>query len=594
MLYSKLFGKTSKTVSEDANISTKYLVQGGYIRESVAGRFFILPLGWRVMSKIMKIVKEEMDAIGSQEMITPTLHPLELWAETNRTNTAGFELMKVTDRRGVEFALGGTAEEMFVDLIRKFNLSYRDLPVDLYQFSTKFRDEMRARGGLLRVREFIMKDAYSFDTDAEKFKITYQRYSEAYTRIYNRLGLKTYVVAADNGYIGGEYCHEYVVECAAGESTFFTTDDESYVAHEDVAQFARVPANAGEEMKPFEIIAQPAWVQTMEHNVKHYGKPLSNYLKNVVYKHRVSGQIVIAVLTGDLEVNKTKLEHAIKAVGQLEDATPEDLASMGTKTGYVHSRGHKVIQNSKLKVTSSDVIPDMRNSEIRDLSQKQILYVGDVVLKDARNLIGGHKEDATDTINVNHGRDFTCDVIADIALAKDGALSPEGKIMHMKRGIEVGNIFQLGHHYSTLMKGAEFVNEKGEKIPHYMGCYGIGIGRTLATVIETSSDAKGIVWPESVAPYKVHLIGLDMQDESIKSKVDKVYADLQKQYGDEVLFDDRDARAGEKFADADLIGCPIRLVISKRTPEGMVEMKKRSEKESKLMPIADLCNSPLR
>lgn len=570
MLYSHLFGKTSKTVSEDTNVSTKYLIQGGYIRESVAGRFFILPLGWRVMSKIMKIVKEEMDAIGSQEMIAPTLHPLELWAETNRTNTAGFELMKVTDRRGAEFALGGTAEEMFVDLIRKFNLSYRDLPVDLYQFSTKFRDEMRARGGLLRVREFIMKDAYSFDTDAEKFKITYQRYGEAYTRIFNRLGLKTYVVAADNGYIGGEYCHEYVVECAAGESTFFTTDDESYVAHEDVAQFARVPANADEEMKPFEIIAQPAWVQTMEHNVKHYGKPLHTYLKNVVYKHRVTGQIVIAVLTGDLEVNKTKLEQAIKAVGQLEDATAEDLASMGTKTGYVHSWGHNASRQSSVE------------------SQKSVMYVGDMVLKDARNLIGGQKEEATDSVNVNYGRDFTCDVLADIALAKDGDQTADGKVLHQKKGIEVGNIFQLGHHYTTLMKGAEFVNEKGEKVPHYMGCYGIGIGRTLATIIETLSDDRGIMWPESVAPYKVHLIGLDMQDESIKLKVHKVYTDLKEKFGDEVLFDDRDVRAGEKFADADLIGCPIRLVISKRTPEGMVEMKKRNEKESKLMPIADL------
>lgn len=570
MLYSKLFGKTSKTVSDDTNISTKYLVQGGYIRESVAGRFFILPLGWRVMSKIMKIVKEEMDSIGSQEMITPTLHPLELWAETNRTNTTGFELMKVTDRRGAEFALGGTAEEMFVDLIRKFNLSYRDLPVDLYQFSTKFRDEMRARGGLLRVREFIMKDAYSFDTDADTFQKTYLRYRDAYTRIFNRLGLKTYIVAADNGYIGGEYCHEYVVESPVGESTFFTTDDETYVAHEDVAQFRREPANASEELKPLETIPQPAWVQTMEHNAKHYGKPLSHYLKNVVYKHRVTGQIVIAVLTGDLEVNKTKLEQAIKAVGQLEDATVEDLASIGTKTGYVHSWGHDISRQSTVD------------------SLKPVLYVGDLVLKDARNLIGGQKEDTTDTIHVNHGRDFTCDVIADIALAKDGALSPEGKVMHMKKGIEVGNIFQLGHHYTTLMKGAEFVNEKGEKVPHYMGCYGIGIGRTLATVIETHSDAKGIVWPESIAPYKVHLIGLDMQDESIKSKVYKVYTDLQKQYGDDVLFDDRDARAGEKFADADLIGCPIRLVISKRTPDGMVEMKLRGEKEAKMIEIISL------
>ena len=569
MFYSKLFGKTSKTAADESNISTKFLIQGGFMRESTAGRFFFLPLGWRVMQKIMKVIKEEMDALGGQEMISPILHPLELWQETNRTNTAGFELMKVKDRRGAEFALGGTAEEMFVDVMRKFNISYRDLPIDIYQFSTKFRDEMRARGGLLRVREFVMKDAYSFDTDAETFQSTYAKYSDAYTRIFERLGLKTYRVAADNGYIGGEYCHEYVVESGAGESKFFMTDDGGYVAHEDVATFARDTANTDEEMKPFEIIDQPTWVQTMEQNEKHYKRSAKYFLKNVVYKHRVTGQIVIAVMTGDLEVNKIKLEQAIKAVGQLEDATPEDLEAMGTKTGYVHSWGHNISQKSKVE------------------GLKSVLYVGDIVLNEARNLIGGQKEDLTDSRNVNHGRDFTCDIIADIALAKDGDKTIDGKVLHLKKGIEVGNIFQLGRHYSSLMKGAEYVSEKGEKVPYYMGCYGIGVGRTLATVIEAHHDDRGIIWPESTAPYKFHLIGLDMQDESIKSKVHKVYKVLSDKYGDEVLFDDRDARAGEKFADADLIGCPIRLVVGKKSGD-QVEMKKRGEKESALVDVADL------
>jgi prolyl-tRNA synthetase len=277
-------------------------------------------------------------------------------------------------------------------------------------------------------------------------------------------------------------------------------------------------------------------------------------------------------MTGDLEVNKIKLEQAIKVVGQLEDATPEDLEAMGTKTGYVHSWGHEIKAPS---------------SKLQAPSKKSVLYVGDIVLNDARNLIGGQKEDLTDSRNVNHGRDFTCDIIADIALAKDGDKTVDGKVLHLKKGIEVGNVFQLGRHYSSLMKGAEYVSEKGEKVPYYMGCYGIGVGRTLAAVIEVNHDDRGIVWPESTAPYKFHLIGLDMQDESIKSKVHKVYKALLEKYGDEVLFDDRDARAGEKFADADLIGCPIRLVVGKKSGD-QVEMKKRGEKESALVDVTDL------
>lgn len=240
MLYSKLFGKTNKQPPADANYAShKLLHQAGYIRESTAGRYYFLPLGMKVQQKIMQIIKEEMDKAGAQEMLSPVLHPLSLWKETNRTKTTGFELMSIKDRRDFEFALGGTAEEMFVDVVRKFQISYKDLPFNIYQFSIKFRDEMRARGGLLRVREFIMKDAYSFDKNEEEFKKEYKSMWNTYSRIFERLGLKTFVVESDNGYIGGEYCHEFVVESEIGESKFLMTEDGKYAAHEDVAKFIK-------------------------------------------------------------------------------------------------------------------------------------------------------------------------------------------------------------------------------------------------------------------------------------------------------------------------------------------------------------------
>ena len=343
MLYSKLFGKTLRGDKQEGSafMSHQLLIKAGFIAESVAGRYYYLPLGWRVHDKIKQVIKEEMDKSGAQEMITPTLHPLELWAETNRTSTTGFELMQVKDRRGAHFALGGTAEEMFVDLVRKMQISYRDLPFNIYQFSTKFRDELRARGGLLRVREFVMKDAYSFHADEEDFKREYKLMEKTYMKIYNRLGLNAKVVLADNGYIGGEYCHEFQVECPVGEGRFFENEDGSYVAHEDVATFKRDEINPDDEIKDFEIVKQPKWVKTTEDSMKYYGLPASRFMKNVVYKNITTGEIVIATIRGDLEVNKTKLEKVLDAVGQLEAASEEDLASIGTKPGYVHSWGLK-------------------------------------------------------------------------------------------------------------------------------------------------------------------------------------------------------------------------------------------------------------
>lgn len=555
MLQSRLFGKTSKTVSSDLKVAShKYLQQGGFIRESVAGRYYFLPLGIKVRDNIARIIEEEMNKAGAQKMITPTLHPLELWKETNRTDTAGFELMTLEDRRGSSFALGGTAEEMIVDLVRGYNMSYKDLPFNIYQFSSKFRDELRARGGLLRVREFVMKDGYSFHATEECFKKEYQIMWDTYTRIFERLGMKSYAVEADNGYIGGDYCHEFVVECEVGESTFFVSEDEKYVAHEDVAKFKREEINPNDQVKELEIIEQPEWVHTMEDVKKHYGVEASMCLKNVVYKNRVTKEIVIATLRGDLEVNKTKLEQVLDMVGTLEDATTEDLASIGTKAGYVHSWGHKGCR-----------------------------YIGDLSLRTVKNFIGGQKEEKTDSINVNYGRDFEHEITADIAIAKSGFLTEDGKQkLSEKKGVEVGNIFQLGKHYSSKMN-ATFVDDKGKNVEYYMGCYGIGLGRNLATIVEKHHDDKGIIWPEQVAPFKVHLIGIAGKDGSAQEEIDAFYAQLQEK-GIEVLYDDRDLNPGGKFADADLIGCPYRVVVSPKTIElGKVELKKRNEKEAQMV-----------
>lgn len=551
MKFSQLFGKPTKDTIKSEFISHEYLVKGGFIRESVAGRYFFLPLGMRVRNKVIVIIREEMNTAGAQEMLSPTLHPIELWQETNRDNAGNFGLMNVTDRRGGVFALGGTAEEMFADVVRKFQISYKDLPFNVYQFSTKFRDELRARGGLLRTREFTMKDAYSFDVNEEAFRNTYQTMADTYTRIFDRVGLTTKMVAADNGYIGGEYCHEFIAESGDGESRYLESEDGQYIAHEDVATFALLDMNPEEEILPLEEIEQPAWVRTMEDNKKHYGEPSWRYLKNVVYKNISSGEIVIVTIRGDLDVNKTKLEKVLGAVELLEEATSEDLARIGTKPGYVHAWGHNAT------------------------------YIADNSLKTVRNFIGGQKEETTDTIHVNYGRDFRHDIEADVALAQEGYITAEGEhVLIEKKGIEVGNIFQLGTHYSQKMADVVYTDENGTKQLLYMGCYGIGVERTLATVVEMHHDDRGIIWPKAIAPYHIHIVSLHTSDDEVFKTAGELYSSLV-QHGVDVLFDDRtDVSAGEKFADADLIGIPYRVTISKKTLEqGNYEVKDRASGE---------------
>ncbi len=564
MLYSKLFGKTEKKAPADAvYTSHKLLHQAGFVRESTAGRYFFLPLGMIVQHKIMKLIKEEMDKTGAQEMLSPVLHPLSLWKETNRTKTTGFELTVLKDRREFEYALGGTAEEMFVDVMRKFQISYKDLPINIYQFSTKFRDELRARGGLLRVREFIMKDAYSFDKNEEEFKKEYKKMWQTYETIFKRLGLKTYVVESDNGYIGGEYCHEFVVESEIGESKFFMTEDGSYAAHEEVAVAIKEKKNIDEIEQPLQEVHAERGT-TMTDGEKLHNKPLWQQIKDVLFVDE-TGRFILAIIRGDYDVNETKLKHVTNSI-TLRHATEDEIRNkIHSEPGFISPAG------------------------IKDLVEKDIKFiiVADDSLRTIKNAYGGANKKHTDLLNMNIDRDYKADIEADIALVRVGDTAKNGQKLVTKKGIEVGNIFQLGYHYTTKMKNAMFVDQDGKTKPYYMGCYGIGIGRTLAALVEVYNDERGIMWPQNIAPFAVHLIGLDLKDEEIKKKTYSVYEQLMS-HNIEVLFDDRvDTGAGGKFADADLIGIPHRLVISKRSGD-KIEYKKRTEKTAELLSLENI------
>lgn len=556
MRLTQLFGKTSKTEGTDYKIdSHRLLTQGGFIRESTAGRYYLLPLGIKVHQNIERVVRKHMNAAGAQELIMPVLHPLELWRETNRTNTAGFELMQITDRRDAEFALGGTAEEMAVDLVRKFNLSYRDLPFNIYQFSMKFRDEMRARGGLLRVREFVMKDAYSFGTE-EQFKDTYDQMAKTYTAIFKDLGIESEMVAADNGYIGGEYCHEFIMESPAGESRYFVNTHTGEAAHEDVAVVQATDQNLSDQPLPLEVVDANRG-KTMEDGANFHKLPMWQQLKDVLYFDERGKRYILAVIRGDFDVNETKLMHVAEA-WDLRLATDEEIRDdLGSEPGFISPVGF-VKQGSK--------------------SGFPVIIVADKSLRTIRNAYGGANQKNRDSLNVNIDRDYQPDLEGDIALARASDQFIE------KRGIEVGNIFQLGYHYSNLMEGAEYTDAQGDRKKYYMGCYGIGIGRTMAAIVEKHHDDKGIAWPRNVAPALVYIARLS-DKESVVKQADELY-DTLTSAGVEVLYDDRDIRPGAKFADADLLGIPYRIVVSEKTAvDGTYELKERTQTEPQLVSL---------
>ncbi|MFW6110247.1 MAG: proline--tRNA ligase [Patescibacteria group bacterium] len=562
MRYSNLFGKTVKTVPRDLQAkSHQFLYQGGFIRQISAGRYAFLPLGFRVWEKIRNVIKKEMEDLGCQQVRVPTLHPLEIWQVTSRDQAFGEEMLLVEDHQGAGFVVGATAEGVMVELVKKFSLSYRDLPLLIYQFSQKFRDEKRPRGGLLRVREFMMKDAYSFCSTEEKALEIYQKFFSAYQRIAEKLDLDVIPVQSDSGALGGDYNHEFIVPSEVGEARIFVCDNCGYSASEERAEFERVDYTDKEEQLPLENVEQPAWVKTMEDNQKFYGEPLYKYLKNVVYK-TPEDEIVIASVRGDQEVNEAKLARLLD-VPALFPAEEEDLQKIGTKPGYVHSWGIE-----------------------------GVTYVGDIGLTKVHNFIGGHKEETTDTRNVNYGRDFSYELLGDIVNAYDGAPCTQCNTgnLRMQRGIELGHCFKQDHFYTGPQEGT-FVNADGEEEPLWMGAYGIGLGRALATVVETHCDNKGIIWPENIAPYTVHLLTLNLENEAVEPYAEEVYKNLLSA-GVEVLYDDRAQSAGEKFSDADLIGIPWRVVVSSATEgKGKVEVKRRGEDSEELMSVQELIGS---
>jgi prolyl-tRNA synthetase len=556
MKYSEFFGRTMKTIPGDAKIAShQLLVKGGFIRRISTGRWAFLPLGIRVWEKIYQVIDEEMQAMDCQKLVIPALHPIEIWRATNRDQAFGEEMLVVDDHHGATFALGATGEGVMVELVKMFSPSYKDLPLLIYQFSQKFRDDKRPRGGIMRVREFMMKDAYSFcETEKQAFEV-YQKFYDAYLRIAKRLELKVTPAEADSGAIGGDLSHEFQVESSDGDQTYFVCDQCGYAANIEKAEFKRAPLNLEEKKKPFKIIDQPEWVCTMEDNVKHYGEPKWRYLKNVVYKDE-KGKIYIASLRGDQEVNEFKLKRAL-GVDVLEPADDQDLEKIGTKRGYVHSWGIK-----------------------------GVTFIGDLGLPMVKNYIGGQKEKKTDSANVNYGRDFKYKLLADIAEASEDDPCPRCKAGKLKKktGFEWGHCFKFDHFYTGPQEGY-FTDKKGKKKPMWMGSYGIGVGRSMACIVETHHDKKGIIWPKSVAPYQVQLLVIG-ETQKVKRGGDQAYGKLSRE-GIEVLYDDReDISAGEKFADADLIGIPVRLVISEKT-KNKVEWKERDKKKTELLVLKE-------
>ena len=555
MRYSRIFGKTLRQAPAEAeSVSHQLLLRAGMIAQEAAGIYSYLPLGWRVLKKIENIVRDEMDKAGGQEVMLPVLQPLELWQQSGRDVSFGKSLFTLTDRKEHMLALGPTHEEVVADLARRYVQSYRDLPLLPYQIQTKLRDEPRPRAGLLRVREFIMKDLYSLDVDEAGLHESYQKMCRAYKNIYARLCLPALMVEADSGAIGGKDSHEFMILTEDGEDEVIHCSDCGYAANAEKAQFAKTRTDT-EPLLPLEQVATPA-TKTIEEVAGFLGVSSSQTLKAVFYY--ADGEFVFVVIRGDLEVNETKLRNVLKS-SELRLATDTEVNGAGLVAGFASPIGAKGV-----KVVADDSIT-----------------LG-------FNLIAGANKPGYHFRNANYPRDFQADLMTDIALARaeDSCLKCGGKLS-LSRGIEVGHVFKLGTFISERF-GASFLDSDGKSRPIVMGSYGIGLGRLLAAIVEQSHDDKGIIWPLSVAPYQVHLCPLSLDKPAVAPTAERLYQELQKE-GVEVLFDDRDDSPGIKFNDADLLGIPLRLTLSPRTLQSQsVEAKWRTEKETQLLPLDNL------
>ncbi len=557
MHLSKLFGRTLREIPAEAdNLSHQLLVRAGMIQQVAAGVYAYLPLGWRVLRKIENIIREEMDGIGGQELMMPSLQPLELWEQSGRLPSFGKTIFTITDRKEHKLVLGPTHEEVITELVRRYVQSYRDLPLLSYQIQNKFRDEPRPRSGLLRVREFIMKDLYSFDLNEADLEISYQKMIQAYKNIYSRCGLPSIIVEADSGAIGGKTSHEFMLIADTGEDEIINCSDCDYAANAEKAQSVKLKLDI-KPLLPVEEISTPN-IKTIEEVADFIGVPRSHTLKAVFYS--ADNELIFVVIRGDLEVNETKLKNLLKCT-ELRLATEPEVKTAGLVAGSASAIGLKGI-----KIVADDSIT-----------------LGS-------NFVAGANKHDTHLKNVNYPRDFKVELIADITMARAGNGCPRcgGKLLS-RHGIEVGHVFKLGTFLSEKL-GAFYLDQNGVSKPICMGSYGIGLGRLMAAAVEQNHDDKGIIWPLPIAPYQIHLCALHIEDTNVIENSERLYAGLTDD-GFEVLYDDRSESPGVKFNDADLLGIPLRLTISPRTLQTRsVEMKWRKEKESRLLPLEGITN----
>ncbi|WP_295232938.1 proline--tRNA ligase [Veillonella sp.] len=553
MLATKLYAPTLREVPSDADVvSQQLMLRAGFMRKTANGLYSFLPLGWRSIKKIEAIVREEMDRASAQEIMMPILQPAEIWKESGRWNAYGAEMMRINDRHDNEFCLGPTHEEMITTLVKNEINSYRQLPVNLYQIQSKFRDERRPRYGLMRSREFIMKDAYSFDVDEAGLDESYKSMYDAYTRIFTRCGLTFRPVEADSGAIGGSGTHEFMAIAEAGEADIVYCTKCDYAANIEIGK-PGIMKQEEEALQELSVVDTPN-ASTIEAVAEMLNLPLHKTIKAVVFS--IDGKVVLAIVRGDHEVNEVAVQHAVLGSVEPEMATPEELEKVGLTAGFISPVGLKQTEEFAIVVDES--------------------------VMETYNVCGGANKKDAHYININPKRDFNVEdiIVAPIRLITDDDVCPTcgGTLEHAK-GIEVGQVFKLGTKYSEALQ-ATFLDQNGRPNPMIMGCYGIGVSRTLAAAIEQYHDENGIIWPRAIAPFEAVIVPINAKDEALMSTSQTIYTALQ-DAGVDVLLDDRKDRAGVKFKDADLIGYPLRITVSKNTLENNeVEIQIRKSGEA--------------
>lgn len=555
MKQSKVFIPTRRDVPAEAEaLSHQLLLKAGLIKQSTSGIYSYLPLASRVLNNISKIIREEMESIDAVEILMPALQQAELWEESGRWGAYGPELMRLKDRNGREFALGPTHEEVVTSIVRDELKSYKQLPLTLFQIQSKFRDEKRPRFGLLRGREFIMKDAYSFHADEASLDETYQDMYNAYDRIFKRVGINARPVVADSGAIGGNHTHEFMALSEIGEDTIVYSEHSDYAANIEKAEVVYHPNEKHTEVAELEKVETPN-VKTAQELADFLNRPVDEIVKSMIFK--IDGEFIMFLIRGHHELNDVKVK-AFFETDNVEMATQEEIVNLlGANPG-----------------------------SLGPVHDKDIRIFADNYVRDLNNLVVGANEDGSHYINANLDRDFKVDEFGDFRFILEGETLSDGSgEAKFAEGIEVGQVFKLGTKYSEAMN-ATFLDNQGKAKPLIMGCYGIGVSRTLSAIVEQNNDENGIIWPKSVTPFDLHLITINPKKDEQLELGDQLYKELQQQY--DVLYDDRKDRAGVKFNDADLIGLPIRIVVGKNANEGIVEVKVRQTGESEEVHINDL------